>query len=159
MARRRKPGNQSPAPIPGQSGPAIDQQSAVVAQSLTVSAKWQGPLPHPNDLARFNAVIPNGADRIVTRWEEQGRHRQELETFVIHHDSARADRGQTYAFVIGIFGLLVAGFLGYVHEGAAASVIGGGGLASLTGGFIVGQITRRNERKDRMRALGIKTEK
>jgi hypothetical protein len=41
---------------------------------------FAGPLPPPEVLARYNDVVPNGADRILSMAERQGAHRESLET-------------------------------------------------------------------------------
>jgi hypothetical protein len=42
-----------------------------------------GILPEPNELAAYNAIIPNGADRIMKMAEAQSAHRIELESTVV----------------------------------------------------------------------------
>ena len=47
--------------------------------------------------------------------ENQSAHRQEVEKFVVQGGSARADRGQHYAFAIAIACLLPAAFFGWLR--------------------------------------------
>src|SRR5206468_1881503 len=43
----------------------------------------RGPLPDPGELAAYNQIIPNGADRIMKMAEEQSAHRIGLEKTVV----------------------------------------------------------------------------
>jgi uncharacterized membrane protein len=64
---------------------AVDKrQSQLSTQrvSATISA-FQGPLPPPDVLERYNLVVPNGAERIMAMAESQVHHRQKLESIVV----------------------------------------------------------------------------
>ena len=104
-----------------------------------------GPLPDPHELERYNAIIPNGADRIMKMAEEQSRHRMELERKVISGQLKQTDRGQNYGLIIALVGLAISGLLGYFGQGVAASFIGGGTLVSLVTVFVLG---RKKQEKD-----------
>ena len=51
-----------------------DQQPALVESSL-----WSAPLPHPDDLAAFDAVVPGAAEAILDGFNEEGKHRRRIE--------------------------------------------------------------------------------
>src|SRR3954471_19352404 len=59
--------------VPAEKRPRLFQ---IVQESIRFRS---GPLPDPADLAAYNAVIPNGADRIMKMAEAQSTHRMELE--------------------------------------------------------------------------------
>jgi uncharacterized membrane protein len=61
--------------------------------------EWSGPLPHPEALARFDQVIPNGAERIMQMTEKEQAARL---------DMARLEfRANTVIKAAGAFALLL----------------------------------------------------
>ena len=106
--------------------------------------QWQGPLPSPDDLARFNEIIPDGARRIVEMAENEQKHRLEHESSVLDANRREVRRGQ----YLGA-GLSSAAILGAVY----VAVIGGSPWvsASLVGvpfaGVIVSLINARSGAK------------
>ncbi|HUW42316.1 MAG TPA: DUF2335 domain-containing protein [Rectinemataceae bacterium] len=104
-------------------------------------------LPRPEDLERIEALSPGATTKIVGLLEEQTHHRQELEKFVIAGDSRRADKGQTYAFILGMVGLL-GGFtliaLGKEGLGIAAVITA---IGTLLTAFFGGNALRKGERQ------------
>jgi len=98
-------------------------------QVVTLMSHHRGPLPHPDSLARYDAIIPNGAERIMRMAELEQQHRHKWEsgqqTLVesIANDEARiAGRGQVLAACLCVL-LIVAGLVfmwqGYPKLGAS----------------------------------------
>jgi uncharacterized membrane protein len=103
-------------------------EAAKVAQSasLTVSQTYSGPLPAPEDLVRYDAIVPGMAERLLTKFEKQADHRMDLERHVIYWDVRRANAGLLAAFVFGVIVLLAAVWLivsGYESAGVTAIVV------------------------------------
>lgn len=44
------------------------------------SVSFEGPIPPPNLLREYNAIVPGAAERILAMAENEGRHRQSLES-------------------------------------------------------------------------------
>lgn len=84
------------------------QNSAIT--TVTQSVSFSGPLPPPGLLAKYNEVIPNGADRIMAMAEKQGIHRETLESQIVAGNIASQARGSHYAFIICLV-TIVGGFL------------------------------------------------
>lgn len=104
-------------------------------------------LPPPEMLARFNEIIPNGADRIVTMAESQLRHRQTLESAVVLGNVDAQSRGQACAFVLGF--LAIAGGIGLIAfdkstQGLVAIITA---FVALAGIFIYGRYEQGRERE------------
>jgi uncharacterized membrane protein len=105
-----------------------------------------GPIPHPTILDQYNAIIPNGADRILAMAEKQAAHRQYLEKTVIESDKKRSAMGLFLGFilalVLGCGGIypMATGSSGY---GFATILINLGGLV---GTFLYAQKSRKEER-------------
>ena len=64
--------------------------------------QFSGPFPHPEILNKYNAVIPNGAERIMVMAEKQQNHRISLEKFVLENDARRADFGLILGFILAL---------------------------------------------------------
>ncbi len=45
--------------------------------------QFSGPLPHPELLEHYNRIIPNAAEHIFTEFEQQAKHRIEMEKAVV----------------------------------------------------------------------------
>lgn len=93
-------------------------------QVMMQSASYAGPIPPPGLLKAFDDVVPGSADRIITQFEEQGRHRRKQEDRVIASNISQAARGQILAFIIFMTVALGGGFLIYVGR----SIEGSGAL-------------------------------
>ena len=65
---------------------------------LSVRRRWSGPLPPPDLLAQFEAVLQGLANRIVSMWERQQAHRIRMESSALGIDRkiVIADIIQTY---------------------------------------------------------------
>ena len=70
--------------------------------SLSISKYFSGPLPHPDTLAEYNKIIPNGADRIFERSEKQSDHRMALEKISVDAGIKQSAQGQIFGFIISL---------------------------------------------------------
>lgn len=80
------------------------QQQITVQHS--VSAGWSGPLPPPEALAKFNEVVPNGAERIMAMAEIEQRHRIDYETTGINASVTETRRGQWLGASISLIAIV-----------------------------------------------------
>lgn len=79
MARRQrnKPlANPAQNPAPAAQGPVLQVQSI----QATSFQSFQGPIPPPELLGQYNAIIPDAAERILAMAERENRHRHEQES-------------------------------------------------------------------------------
>ena len=116
---------------------------------LTKQELFSGPLPHPDILARFDAVVPGAAERIIKMAENQSAHRIEIEKKVINSDIVNSKRGQIFGFVVAIFGLLSSFVLVLKGYQVVGTLLGGATLVSLVGVFVYGSESRKSERKEK----------
>lgn len=84
-----------------------DQQSAIAPQSpqeiiYNEEHVWSGPLPPPEVLASYNAVVPNAADRILKMAEDQATHRRTIESAILEASAGSQERGQWFALIFGL---------------------------------------------------------
>ena len=110
---------------------------------------FQGPIPPPDTLAKYEEIIPGAAERILSMAEKQGNHRRNLETKVIAKDSGRASRGQIFAFIISMT-IIIGGFVmiwqGKSLEGMSSII---GAITALVGVFIYGKVSKNRNLKNR----------
>jgi uncharacterized membrane protein len=136
-ARRRSRGQvaQGQPPSPAQRTISVETFEA-----------FAGPLPAPETLAKYDAIVPGMAERRLRTFEQQAEHRMGLEKHVLRWDVIRSNVGLLAAFVFGVLVLAAAVYLivnGYSTEGliAIVSEFVTYGLA-----FLYSSETRRRER-------------
>lgn len=138
--RDRQQGNPPPPPT-------------TIATVTHQAVSFSGPLPHPALLAKYNEVIPNGAERIMAMAERQSIHRESLEAQIVAENVASQKRGSIFAFIICLVAL-VGGFwliaTGKSADGLAAII---SSLTALAGVFVYGKYQQSKERKEKSQAL------
>ena len=123
--------------------------------SLTQSTSfYTGPvLPSPDELARFEAVIPQGADRIFTWVVKQSENRMSMERAVVFSNISKESRGQWMAFIICLVVILIGGLLVYSGKDVQGFVLILGPLVWLAGTFITSKVKGQRELKRKRQAL------
>jgi uncharacterized membrane protein len=96
-------------------------------------------------LAKYNEIIPDGAERIVAMAERQSAHRQSLEKRVVNSNTRNELLGQIFGFVISMT-VVVGGFV-LISQGKNVTGISAvlGSLAALVGVFALGKRKQQNE--------------
>jgi uncharacterized membrane protein len=87
-----------------------------------IEAQWQGPLPPPEVLARFDKVIPGGAERIFRMAEIEQQHRIAQESTMLNAAIRSAKRGQILGTIIALSALCGALLNTYLGGHAVVSV-------------------------------------
>lgn len=148
MSSRRKPKKKRSNPLPGRQHPPLP--AAQRTQSVTVNhASFSGPLPPPAMLERYNQILPDGANRIVSLVEKQQIHRHKLEEAVVTGEIALARSGQRFAAGLSILGLVAGTLLVYSGQSGAGLTVITTFVVSLAGLFLKAQKERREERQRR----------
>jgi len=114
---------------------------------------YQGVLPHPDVLERYEQLCKGSTDRLLAQVERQALHRQQLETIVVTHELRRSTWGILGGIVVTLGIEAIAGLMvlnGYAIQGAA---MGGFWLVGLAGVFVYGTRSRRQERLDKTRLM------
>src|SRR4030095_4782065 len=112
-------------------GSHLARQQTTTQTQIITAAKFEGPLPHPDLLEKYETIVPGGAERIFARFEKQSDHRMQLEANVINGDNKRANWG---LFIGGFLAfILISGgiFLSYINkplEGLSSIGIASAGL-------------------------------
>jgi uncharacterized membrane protein len=139
--RDQEGGRQAPEP----SQPEL----ARITQSLHVS----GPLPPPAVLAKYNDVIPDGADRIMAMAERQSAHREELEAKIVAANIASQARGSLFAFILCLIGLLGGFTLIMTGKSVTGLISIVSSLTALASVFVFARREQRRERVEKAEAL------
>lgn len=120
--------------------PKDDQKTLVGFISAKSITHHSGPLPPPSQLAEYEKIIPNGAERIMLMAEKQMNHRIAMEGHSAHESFKYAKRGQKFGFIIGLTALIAAIALALMdHEEIAKTVIITE-VAILAAAFVTGKI-------------------
>lgn len=130
------------------------QAPRVAAIAASFEAEYfSGPVPPPSLLARYNDVVPNGAERILAMAERQSAHRESIEAQVIAGNISIQKQGNLRAFIISmtvILGGIYVMATGKSGWGFAAILTS---LASIASVFVVAKIEQRKERADKASTL------
>ena len=94
---------------------AESKESRSVTATKFQAEFFSGPIPPPSYLARYNEVVPQGADRILAMAERQSKHRELLEAQVIAGNLRSQSRGSVFAFIIALVAIIGGMFL--IEEG------------------------------------------
>jgi uncharacterized membrane protein len=148
--KRRK---KRPAPRPGNTlartnAAATERVEQTPNRIVATSVTFTGPLPPPDMLRAYDDIHPGLAAKIVEQFEEQGRHRRDLEHRVVTGNVRAQDRGQWLGFASFVSVVVAAVILGLAgHERVALAVVGMD-LAGFGGLYVYGRREQRRERDE-----------
>lgn len=131
---------------------AVARQQRAVIQQITAQA-FSGPLPAPEDLARYEEVCPGAANRIITMAEGQNAHRISAEANFMSAAILNARLGTASALFVSFGGLALAGYVAYLGYPREAIGVVLTTLVSLVSAFLYGTRDERNEREARTRRM------
>ena len=136
--------------------PENKEKSKIFLSQQRIETSFNGPIPPPNFLEKYNNIIPNGAERILAMAEQQQAHRQYMEKTVVESDVRRSDRGLILGFIVtllfGVGGIYLVA-KGHNLNGLATILAP---LVTLVGTFIYSQKNRKEERIERSKTISEK---
>ena len=106
--------------------------------AITHQRFYQGPIPKPEDMAAYNQLIPNGAERIMCEAERFSAHRREMEKLAIPRELRQNLLGQLFSYSIATGALAAGSFLAYTGHDAV-----GGTLITVTIGTLAVAFLKR----------------
>jgi uncharacterized membrane protein len=145
--RRKQVPAKQPAQQPNQPESPLAQVTAAQFQA------YSGPLPAPEDLQRYDEILPGGAERIFAAFERQSEHRQALEKAVTSANIRAQDRGPWLGFIVALVFFAGSIFLITNGYGVAGTILGTTDLVGLVGVFVYGKRDQRKEREQKMRMM------
>lgn len=119
----------------------IQENPKAALQLISQTVRFSGPVPQPDDLARYDEILPGAADRIFAMAEKEQAHRHFKERTTLDISS----RGQWFGFILGIVILAVGGWL--LHEGRDAAGYAAliSALVALVGAFFYSRSEAKKE--------------
>lgn len=142
MSRKKKPLAQSVAerkPIPATTIPPFQSAPMPSVRIVSEQRQWEGPLPPPDQLAKFSECVPNGADRVMRMAEDEGAHTRYVQTRSMWGSMAIVLLGQLFAITFAGSALYGAYCLAMAGHDWVAGAMCGGGLAPVVLAFISGR--------------------
>ncbi|HKR66648.1 MAG TPA: DUF2335 domain-containing protein [Thermoanaerobaculia bacterium] len=130
---------------------SLSQTSLSLTQSTSF---YTGPvLPPAEELAKFETVIPQGAERIFTWVVKQSENRMAMERAVVFSNISKESRAQWMAFTICMVVILIGGILVYSGKDIQGFSLILGPLIWLAGTFIASKVKGQRELKKKRRGL------
>lgn len=112
---------------------------------LTAQQAWSGPLPHPETLHQFDAIVENGAERIFHQWEHEAAHRRTYETKALSAHIWMDAMGRIMAFVFAMSTLGLAAWFATIGQSWIAALFGGGTIAAVATALIKERSGKRSQ--------------
>ncbi len=110
------------------------------------SASFEGPIPPPSILAKYEDIEPGLAAKIFAMAESEANHRHKIEQGVLEANRRTAGFnslseiiGSVFGFLIGIVSIAAGTFLAINGKEGAGSFIGSAGVIGLVAVFVMGR--------------------
>lgn len=118
-------------------------ESAVEIRQTRVVEQYSGPIPPPDTMERYEALVPGAADRILRMAEREAEHGHALQRTTLGADiEARCEalaierRGQLFALAVVVLSLGATVALALTGHEVPAAAVGGATLVSLATAFL-----------------------
>jgi len=122
--------------------------SSINKQEINIS-HWQGPLPPPETLEKYDQIVPGMSERLLDLFEKQAKHRMQLEKDVVHSNIVNTKKGQWFAFILSILIVITAACCAYIGQSNVAIALVGFDVAGLASAFCFNQYLQKKERKEK----------
>lgn len=124
------------------------QQARPQQVSVQQTTAFQGPIPAPDDLMRYEQITPGLADRIMSMAENEAEHRQQQERELLSVNGKLANRQQNEVVIGQIFGLVIglsvvgtSAWLAVNGYQLTGGLVGSAGVIGLVSVFVIGRKT------------------
>lgn len=124
--------------------PKVEKIPNNQALSSQTRISYSGPIPPASELAKYNEIIPNGAERIMQMAERTQAHQHLMEVTALGAHKSESGRGQIFALFIAIASLLVSAYAMFLGLEGAAMIIGGTTVVGLVAAFITGKTAKKD---------------
>jgi uncharacterized membrane protein len=117
--------------------------------AMVESRQFSGPLPAPEDFAKYEENLPGSAERILRMAEKQQEHRIESESKIIGYKTSVGKRGQWLGFILVILCIAASVMLGLFGHDWLAGCIGVTTVLGVAAVFVLGKEpnTKKNEQE------------
>jgi uncharacterized membrane protein len=131
----------------------VSPEEQRVTAAISAVYRFSGPLPPPEELAKYEQILPGSANRIISMAEEQSSHRRDLEKTVIGANVRTQTWGLVSAFIIAM--TAIGGGIWLSAKGMSGagltSIITA--LAALVGVFVFGKSQQNKELSEKQKSL------
>lgn len=110
------------------------------------SSKYSGPIPPPDFLREYDAIVPGAASRILGWAEQQTTHRIGMEKSVTTSEMRRSWGGLAAGLLVVLTCVIGGSILVNNGHDWAGTTIATVPVVSLAGVFVYGTVSRRDER-------------
>jgi len=93
-------------------------------------------LPTPQELVDYKAAVREAPMAILMDFLEEGKHRRALEAQMVRDEQARLIRGQWFALVVMLAGMLLSARLVQAGHDWAGTALAGGNLVAMGALFV-----------------------
>ena len=104
--------------------------------SSHTSVEWDYPWPPPGALEKFEEILPGAAERIFNEFEKEAAHRRTQEENALKSSIRRSWGGLILGTVVILAVLFLAGFLAYIGQSTAATIIAAADLAAILWAYL-----------------------
>jgi len=127
-----------------------DKLGIAIARISQVSYSYSGPFPPPQMIEHYQKLHPEAARVLFERYEEQEKHRIELERLSITTQLKESTRGQIMGFVLALTFITSASYLALNGQPVVGGLFGSTTVLALVGMFVYGkkQQTKDLQSKD-----------
>ena len=107
-----------------------------VVKSVTHTQSWSGPFLPPNVMKEYDHVVPDGAARLFKIFEDETKHRREMESSSLRYQGRDLIFGKLMAlvFAFGVLGVVL--FAIEKNAPWIAAILGAGMLGTIIFGFL-----------------------
>ena len=113
---------------------------ADVIQIVREVIEFQGPLPPPTALRKYDEIVPGSAARIVKGSEDERFHRHRIEAAETATRGFQIRGGLIFGFMVTVLGIGGSILLGMNGHEETAKVLGGSTLAAIAAVFVAGRV-------------------
>lgn len=106
---------------------------------------YQGPLPHPDLLVKYEEIIPGSAERILSMAEKEQQHRHQLENEVIKKEIAQKGRGLYFGFTLALLIIVVGAYLLVIDKSLQGFSLILGSIAMIIAPFFFNKNNNQNK--------------
>ena len=106
---------------------------------------YQGPLPHPDLLVKYEEIIPGSAERILSMAEKEQKHRHQLENEVIKKEIAQKGRGLNFGFTLALLIIVVGAYLLIIDKSLQGFSLILGSIAMIIAPFFFNKNNNQNK--------------
>lgn len=116
-----------------------EQKQEIIKAAMYAVEKhsFRGPLPRPEDFAKYKDTLPDAPERILAMAEKQQDHRMEMEATIVKEDIALSKRGQVLGFILAILFGAIAAWLGFEGHDWLAGIIATAVIVALAAIFVL----------------------